>query len=169
MQKWWNLSKLVTNNLVSFGNFFSYIILSPLFLLRKKYLQIMLFGRNGQVPSAWGIMIKAWGRVLLGGMSKIEQMTYKCICSSLNTINLKLFRNHSGIYTFRRKFKKDSGEIKPIGVNRNMIIGNWQYMGGLWGDWFWNSGYRHLCTLVLVHKLIPFFGSPWRTKHIMDF
>ena len=160
MQKWWNLSKLETNNLVSFGNFFNYIILSPLFLLRKKYLQIMLFGRNGQVPSAWGTMIKAWGRVLLGGMSKIEQMTYKCICSSLNTINLKLFRNHSGIHTFRRKLKKDSGEIKPIGVNRNMIIGNWQYMGGLWGDWFWSSGYRHLCTLVLDHELIPFFDSP---------
>ena len=140
MQKWWNLSKLVTNNLVSFGNFFSYIILSPLFLLRKKYIQIMLFGRNGQVPSAWGIMIKAWGRVLLGGMSKIEQMTYKCICSSLNTINLKLFRNHSGIYTFRRKFKKDSGEIKPRGVDRNMIIGNWQYIWLLF-YWSWPKGW----------------------------
>ena len=140
MQKWWNLSKLVTNNLVSFGNFFSYIILSPLFLLRKKYLQIMLFGRNGQVPSAWGIMIKAWGRVLLGGMSKIEQMTYKCICSSLNTINLKLFRNHSGIYRFRKKFKKDSGEIKPLRVYRNLMIGDRQCVCLLF-CWSWSNAW----------------------------
>ena len=32
-----------------------------------------------------------------------------------------------------------------------------------------NSGYRHLCKLVLVHELIPFFDSPWGTKHNMDF
>ena len=68
--------------------------------------------------------------------------------------------------------------MKPLGVHRNMIIGNWQYACLLfcwswpkgwdnfqkredsrkWGDWFWNSGYRHLCTLVLVHKLIPFLA-----------
>ena len=27
----------------------------------------------GDFPSAWGTMIKFWGRVLLGGMSKNEQ------------------------------------------------------------------------------------------------
>ena len=32
-----------------------------------------------------------------------------------------------------------------------------------------NSGYRHLCTLVLVHKLILFFSSLWGTKYNMDF
>ena len=39
---------------------------------------------------------------------------------------MKLFGNHGGIYRFRRKFKKDSGEIKPLGVHRNMIISNQQ-------------------------------------------
>ena len=61
-------------------------------------------------------------------MNRFNFLTHKCICSSLNTINLKLFGNHGGIYRFRRKFKKDSGEIKPSGVHRNMIIGNWQYI-----------------------------------------
>ena len=41
---------------------------------------------------------------------------------------MKLFRNHGGIYRFRRKFTKDSGEIKPLGVHRNMIISNLQYV-----------------------------------------
>ena len=43
----------MTNTLANFGKFFNYIILcppSPLFLLRKKYFQNMLFGRNGQFP-----------------------------------------------------------------------------------------------------------------------
>ena len=124
LQRWCNLSKLVTNTLVNFGNYFNHIILSPLFLLRKKYLQKMLFGRNKQFPSVWWIMIRTLGRVLLRGMNKIEHI-HICICSSLNTINLKLFGNHGGISRFRRKFKKDSEEIKPLRVHRNMIIGNW--------------------------------------------
>ena len=62
-------------------------------------------------------------------MKRFNFLTHKCICSSLNTINLKLFRNRDGIYRFRRKFKKDSEEIKPfLEVHRNMIIGNWQYI-----------------------------------------
>ena len=134
----------------------------------------MLFLWNGQFPSAWAeFCLGAWVK-----LNRFNFLTHKCICSSLNTINLKLFGNHGGIYRFRRKFKKDSGEIKPLGVHRNMIIGNWQYVCLLfcwswpkgwdnfqkredsrkWGDWFWNSGYRHLCTLVLVHKLIPFLA-----------
>ena len=127
MQRWWNLSKLVTNTLVNFGNFFNYIILSTLFLLRKKYLQIMLFGSNAQFPSAWGIMIKTWGRFLLGAWVKMGRfifLIHNCICSNLYTINLKLFHNDGGIYRFKRKIKKDSGEKKPLGVHRNMIIGN---------------------------------------------
>ena len=96
-------------------------------------------------------------------------LTHKRIGSNLNTINLKLLGNHGGIHRFRRKFKKDSGEIKHLGVHRNMVIGNWQYVcilfcwswsslrveiifrkerraksGG--GGLFWNSEYRHLCT-----------------------
>ena len=192
MQRRWNLSKLLTNTLVNFDNFFNYIIFSPLFLLRKKYLQKMLFGRNAQFPSAWGIMMKPGGEFCLGAWIKLNRfnfLTYKCICSSLDTINLKLFSNHGVIYRFRRKFQKDSEEIKLLGVHRNMIIDNWQYVCLLfclswpkdwdnfqkrgdsrkWVDWFWNSGYRHLCTLVLVHRPIMFFGSPWGTKHNMDF
>ena len=30
------------------------------------------------------------------------------------TMNLKLFRNHGGIYRLRKYFKKDSGEMKPL-------------------------------------------------------
>ena len=76
LQRWWNISKLVTNTLVNFSNFLNYIILSTLFLLRKKYLQKMLFGSNAHFLSAWGIMIKTWGRVFLGSMSKIEQVQF---------------------------------------------------------------------------------------------
>ena len=61
-------------------------------------------------------------------MNRFNFLTHKYICSSLNTINLKLFRNHGGIYRFRKKFKKGSGEIKPLGVHRNMVIDNWQYI-----------------------------------------
>ena len=122
----------MTNNLVNFGNFFNYIILSPIFLLSKKHVQKILFGRNGQFPSAWGITIKTCERVSLGGMSKIVQIQFfdpqMYLHYSLNTKNLKLFRNHGGIYRFRRKFKKGSGEIKPLGVHINMIICNWQYI-----------------------------------------
>ena len=34
-------------------------------------------------------------------------------------MNLILFCNHGGIYRFRKKFKKDSGEINPLGVYKN--------------------------------------------------
>ena len=76
LQRWSNLSKLVTNTLVNCGNFFNSIILSPLFLLRKEYPQKTLFGRNAQFPSAQGIIIKIWGRVLLMGMSKNEKIQF---------------------------------------------------------------------------------------------
>ena len=157
------LSKLVTNTLVNFGNFFNYIILSPLFLLKKKCC-MKKAKKKGNIFKK--LCLGAWVK-----LNRFNFLTQKCIWSSLNIINLKRFGNHSGIYKFRRKFKKDSREIKPLGVHRNMIIGNWQYVCLLfcwswpkgwdnfqkredsrkWGDWFWNSGYRHLCTLVLVH------------------
>ena len=49
-------------------------------------------------------------------------LNYKCICTInvFNTINLKLFRNNGGIYRFRKKIKKDSGEINHLGVHRNV-------------------------------------------------
>ena len=62
-----------TNTLV---NFFNSILLSSLFLLRKEYLQKTLFGRNAQFPSAWGLIIKTWESVLLGGRSKNEQIQF---------------------------------------------------------------------------------------------
>ena len=49
-------------------------------------------------------------------------LTHKSICSNLNTINLKLFCNQGGIYRFRKKFKKDSGETYPLGFHRNMRV-----------------------------------------------
>ena len=69
LQRWWNLSKLVTDTFVNFVIFFNFIILSPLFLLRKKY-------PFGKFPFAWKIMIKTCGRVLLGGMSTNEQTPF---------------------------------------------------------------------------------------------
>ena len=56
-------------------------------------------------------------------MSRFNFLTHRCIyvfASNLNTINLKLFRNHGGIPRFKKKFKKDSGEINPLGSHRNM-------------------------------------------------
>ena len=75
LQRWWNLSKLVTDTFIIIGNFFNSIILSPL-SPQEKHLQKILFGRNGQFLSAWRIMIKIWGRVLLGGMIKNEQIQF---------------------------------------------------------------------------------------------
>ena len=115
----------MTNIFGNFGNFFNSITFFSLFSLRKRYLQKMLFRRNGNSSLTWGIMIKSWGRVLLEGMTKIEETRFvKCICSNRIAINLKIFCNHGRIYRFRKK--KYSGEIKCLGVHRNMIIGNRQ-------------------------------------------
>ena len=68
---------------------------------------------------------KVLERVLLGGMSKNEQIQFfylqiiYAFTSNLNIINVKLFYNHCGLYRFRKKFKKDSGEINPLEVHRN--------------------------------------------------
>ena len=35
-------------------------------------------------------------------------------------MNLKLFRNHGGIYRFEKKIEEDSGKINPLKVHRNM-------------------------------------------------
>ena len=124
MQRWWNSSKIVSVTFVNFGNSLNSIILSSL-LLRKKCLQKRLFWRNGQFPSAWRIMIKTWGRALLGSMIKNEQIQFfdsQMYCNNLNTITLKLFHNHGGIYRFRKKFKKDSGEINPLRVHVSLRV-----------------------------------------------
>ena len=53
-------------------------------------------------------------------MIRFNVLTHKNILSNLNTINLKLFHNHGGLYRLSQKFKKDSGEIDPLGVHRIM-------------------------------------------------
>ena len=70
-------------------------------------------------------MIKTWGRALLGGMIKNEQIQFfdsQMYCNNLNAIPLKLFYNHGGIYRFRKKFKKDSEEVNPLQAHRNMSV-----------------------------------------------
>ena len=37
-------------------------------------------------------------------------------------LNLNFFRNQGGIYKFREKLKKDSGEINPLGFHRNIRV-----------------------------------------------
>ena len=83
----------MTNTLVNIGNLFNYIILSPHPLsAQEKISSENAVWRNAQFPAAWGIMIQNLGESFAWwGMSKIE------LCSSLNTINLKLFGNHGGI------------------------------------------------------------------------
>ena len=70
-------------------------------------------------------MIRTWGRVLLEGMSKNEKVQFfdsqiYLFVNNLNTINLKLFRNHGRIYKFEKKFKKYFGEINALVVHRNL-------------------------------------------------
>ena len=98
-----------------------------------------------QFPSAWGIMIKIWGRVLLDGMSKTEEIQFflihKTICSNLNPINLKLFRNHVGIVVY---YFFDPGLWVEI-IFRNKRTAESA------GIDFEIVDIRLLCTLVLVH------------------
>ena len=89
LQRWWNLSKLVTITFVNFGNSFNSISSLP-FLLRKKISSKNAVWEewNGQLPSAWRMMIKTWGRVLLGGMIKNEQIQFfywQMYCNNLET------------------------------------------------------------------------------------
>ena len=53
-------------------------------------------------------------------MNSLNILIQKYIFSNLNTINLKPFRNHGKIYRFMKKFKKDSREINPLGIHRNI-------------------------------------------------
>ena len=55
----------------TFGHFFSSIVLPPFCWGKKKAVL-----RNGQFPSAWGVMIRTLGRVLLGDMSKNEKIHF---------------------------------------------------------------------------------------------
>ena len=67
----------------NFGIFFQFDNPPSLSAKEKIDLQKTLFKRNGKFPSAWWVMIKIWGRVLLKGMIKNEQiqfLTRKCHC-----------------------------------------------------------------------------------------
>ena len=109
----------------NFGNFLvNSIILTPFWCRKNR-------SSENAVKEEWvlffclGVMITTWGRFLIEGMSKNEQVQFfdsqiYLVASDLNTINLKLFPNHGGIYMVRKKFKKDSGEKNPLGVQRNM-------------------------------------------------
>ena len=51
-------------------------------------------------------MARTWGQVLSGeGLKK-----FNAFFRNVNTINLKIFLTHGGIYKFERKFNKHSGE-----------------------------------------------------------
>ena len=125
MQIWCSLSKPVTNAPVSFGNFFNSVMLSPSFSAQEKNfsenavcyewaISVCLGNndKNSRESFAWGTRVK---------IRRFNLLTHnKCVCSNRSATNLKLFHNHGGIYRFRKKFKKDSGEVNPLGAHRNM-------------------------------------------------
>ena len=97
-------------------------------------------------------------------MNRFNFWLTNVVASNHNIINLKLFLNHGRIERFRKKLKKNSGEINPLGVHRNMRgcicevnckeHEGWDFLqkkgttdNGV--HWFWIRKYRHLCTLVL--------------------
>ena len=104
----------------NFGNFFSSVILppntpSPHFCWGKNrssentvqeewVISFCLGGNNRKRGEhfAWGL----W-------TDSVFWLT-NVFAINLTTIMLKLFCNHGGIYRFRKKFKKDSGEMNPL-------------------------------------------------------
>ena len=111
----------MTGTFVNFGNSFNSIILSPLSSQEK-------ISSKNAVQEEWAIPLfledndKNLRRVLHGGNEQFQFFDSQMYCNNLNAITLKLFHNHGGIYRFRKKFKKDSGEIKPLRVYRNMRV-----------------------------------------------
>ena len=111
----------MTGTFVNFGNSFNSIILSPLSSQEK-------ISSKNAVQEEWAIPLfledndKNLRRVLHGGNEQFQFFDSQMYCNNLNAITLKLFHNHGGIYRFRKKFKKDSGEINPLGVHRNMRV-----------------------------------------------
>ena len=111
----------MTGTFVNFGNSFNSIILSPLSSQEK-------ISSKNAVQEEWAIPLfledndKNLRRVLHGGNKQFQFFDSQMYCNNLNAITLKLFHNHGGIYRFRKKFKKDSGEINPLRVHRNMRV-----------------------------------------------
>ena len=118
----------------NFSKFFDSIILlhhlpppppppthTPLFLLTKnKSSENALLG-EWVIFFYLGSNDKNWGRVLLSSICKnVSIFLIHIFASNLNTRNLKLFHNHGGICRFRKTLKKDSGEINPLGIHKNI-------------------------------------------------
>ena len=81
--------------------------------------------------------------------------------SNLSTVNLKLFCNLGRIYRFRKKFKKNPGEINPLGVHRNMR----GCIGALVLKW----GYMHLIIRSLLNSFeLPSYSSKSRKRYILE-
>ena len=66
----------MTNALVNFGNFFQpHNLLTP-FSVEEKISSENAVREEWAIPVCLWIMKKTWGRILLGGMSKIEQVQF---------------------------------------------------------------------------------------------
>ena len=122
-------------------------------------------------------MIKTCGRGLFGGTSKNEQIHFfdsQMYLPVILTINLKLFRNHGGIYRFRKKFKKVSGEINPLGVHRNMRgcilevhcegLGNRQYVC-LPFCWSWPESWDNFQKIISRKKETKWGYRFWNRRY----
>ena len=142
MQRWWNLSKLVINTLVG--------LILVIFQLHNLHPPPSLLPPSLLPPSLPPPLLSAGEKIDLQKTVCEEWVSSFCLegnyknlgesfawrhewkwpdsifwltnvfASNLNTITLKLFHNHGGIYRFRKKFKKDSGEINPLWVHGNM-------------------------------------------------
>ena len=103
----------------NFGHIFSSVLFPH--SAEKSIFQSTFLGEMGNFFLPGVVMIKTWRWVIFGVMSKqIQFFDSNVFSSNLNTINLKFFCNHGGIYRFEKKFKKYFGEINPLEVSRNI-------------------------------------------------
>ena len=68
---------------------------------------------------------KPGGEFCLGlwvNMNRFNFWLTNLFSSNINIINLKLFCKHRWTYKSKKKFKKYSEEIKPLGVHRNIRV-----------------------------------------------
>ena len=57
-------------------------------------------------------MIRTWGELWVGrgGDASVKMPRFNAFSRNVNTMNLKIFLTHGGVYNFERKFNKHSGE-----------------------------------------------------------
>ena len=89
LQRWWNLSKLLIDTFVNFGNFFNSIILSPQKKISSKNavreeLAIPVCLEDNDKNLVESFARKAWLK-----MNRFNFLSQKCICRNLNTITLE--------------------------------------------------------------------------------